>query len=132
RFAGNEPSLVSPGPGEVLLLPAARAEIFGGGIAFESPFNNIGMWHRSEDHAAWTLQVNQSGSYDVHIDYACADGSAGNSFRITLGSLSITGRVAGTGPAWSRYVQTKIGSVQLEAGRHRLTFRPNATLRGAL
>jgi hypothetical protein len=68
----------------------------------------------------------------VHIDYACADGSAGNSFLITLGSLSITGRVTGTGPAWSRYVQAKVGTVQLEAGRHRLTFRPNATLRGAL
>src|SRR6185503_3075271 len=87
RFAGNEPALVTPGPGEVLLLPATRAEIFGGGIAFEAPFQNIGMWHGSEDHVAWALQVNQSGPYDVYLDYACADGSAGNSFRITLGSL---------------------------------------------
>ena len=90
------------------------------------------MWHGPDDHAAWTLQVNQSGLYDVHVDYSCAHGSAGNWFRITLESQSITGRVAGTGPAWDRYVQTKVGAVQIEAGRHRLVFRPNAPLRGAL
>jgi len=132
QFAGNEPAVVTPGAGEVLLLPASGAEIFGASIAFESPFKNIGMWHGSEDYVAWTLQARQAGAYDVYIDYACANGSAGNSFRITVGSQSITGRVAATGPDWSRYAQTKIGSVQLEAGRQRLSLRPNAALRGAL
>ena len=119
-------------PGWKELFPASRAEIFGASIAFESPFKNIGMWHGSEDYAAWTLQTKQAGAYDVYIDYACANGSSGNSFRITVGSQSITGRVDATGADWSRYAQTRIGSVQLEAGRQRLSLRPNAALRGAL
>ena len=38
------------------------------------------MWHGEKDHAAWTIQVPTAGSRDVYLDYACADGSAGNTF----------------------------------------------------
>ncbi|HUR46722.1 MAG TPA: PVC-type heme-binding CxxCH protein [Candidatus Saccharimonadales bacterium] len=132
RFSGNVPSVITPSTGGTLFLPAARAEIFGGNIAFETPFQNIGMWQSSEDHAAWQLEVNKAGAYDVHLDYACAANSAGNSFVMNIGSLSVTGKVASTGPDWSRYAQSKVGTVQLEAGRYRLSVRPNGILRGAL
>jgi putative heme-binding domain-containing protein len=131
-FAGNDPGLVFPGPGGVLLLPAARAEIFGGEIAFEAEFKNIGLWHRVDEYIAWTFEVTQAGPHDVHMDYACANGSAGNAFRLTVADQSVSGKITGTGPAWNRYLQVKIGTIELPAGRHRLTFRPDTALRGAL
>jgi len=132
RFAGNQPDLVMAGANGVLILPAAQAEIFGGDIAFETQFGNIGMWHGLEDYVAWSIEVPAAGAYDIHLDYACANGSAGNGFRLAVTGQSLTGRVNGTGPDWSRYVSAQVGTLQLEAGRHRLTFRPEDSLRGAL
>lgn len=114
------------------MLPAAKAEIFGGDIAFEGHFKNIGMWHGVEDYVAWTVQVKVPGPHDVHVDYACAEDSAGNAFRVTVGGQSLPGKVTGTGTDWSRYVPVKLGTLRLEAGVHRLTFRPEAPVRGAL
>ena len=78
--------------GKVLLLPAARAEILGGNIAFETPFKNIGMWHGSEDHVAWTMQVNQP----VPMTYTSITPARmvppGTRFASTSAVCSITGR----------------------------------------
>jgi putative heme-binding domain-containing protein len=132
RMAGNAPALVKPGADGVLMLSASQAEIFGGPIAFESEFRNVGMWSGQDDYAAWNLQVPAAGARDVYLDYACAEYSAGNGFVIRVGDQSLNGRVASTGPDWSRYRQTKIGSINLVAGQSRLAFQPDGALRNAL
>jgi putative membrane-bound dehydrogenase-like protein len=130
RFAGNEPALLKL-VGDVLNLPAARAEIRGGEIDFEQPLNNVGMWHGDQDHVAWNIQLDKAGEFDVWLDWSCAADSAGNAFVLEGVDRPLRGKIAATG-GWDRYQQVKIGSVKLNAGVHRLILRPDGKLRRAL
>jgi len=132
QIAGNQPEPIQAGTDGVLLLPAAKAEIYGGDITLEAEFRNIGMWHGEEDHAAWTLQVEKPGRYDVFLDSACAASAAGNAFVIEVGDQRLSGKVTETGPDWSQYRQAVVGTVQLFSGRQRVVFRPSGPIQGAL
>jgi putative membrane-bound dehydrogenase-like protein len=130
QFPGNNPIAIKANQGRYLLR-AADAAIFGNEIAFEQPFGNIGMWHGQEDHAAWTVEVEKEGSFDVWLDFACANDVAGNAFVLEGGKSELRGKVPATG-GWDKYQRQKIGAVKVAAGTQRLTFRPDAPLRGAL
>jgi putative membrane-bound dehydrogenase-like protein len=130
-FAGNTPAVVRPTAGSLRLL-ATNCSIYGGEICFEQPFRNIGYWHGVNDHLTWMVQTERESEYDVYLDWACADDSAGNAYVLEGGRSPLRGRVVGTG-GWDRYRQEKIGSVTLAAGTQQLTFRPEGpALRGAL
>lgn len=120
-FAGNQPRLVRASGDRRYELLASQAEIYGTEIVYESnsPFKNIGYWHGAQDRAAWNLECNDPGRFDVFLDYACAPNSAGNHFSVSIGKSQLTGLVESTG-AWSEYHQIKIGSVDLMQGVNRL------------
>ena len=117
---------ITPDQHGALPLLASTAEIYGGEIIFESnsPFKNIGYWHGVGDYAGWQVQVPATARFDVYFDYACAEESAGNGFRLDGAEPPIRGVVVSTG-AWSTYRLLRIGTVELPAGRSYLT----ATLR---
>ncbi len=128
---GNSPVMVKPANGR-LTLPASAAAIYGDHITFERQFGNIGYWHGLQDHVAWTFELPQSAEFDVYLDGACDAASAGNSYRIEIGDRFLTGRIDSTG-GWDRYRTSKIGTVPLSGGTHRLVVRPEGeTIRGAL
>ncbi len=130
-FPGNTPAVVRPAGGALALL-ATSAEIYGGDICFEEPFRNVGCWHGVGDHVAWNVRPEQAGEYDVYLDWACADASAGNAYVLEGARPLLRGKVAATG-GWDHYRQEKVGTVTLEAGPQRLTLRPEGpALRGAL
>src|SRR5207248_5738997 len=112
-------------------LLASNAAIHGGEIAFEEPFQNVGMWHGSEDHVVWTVEVPREATLDVWLDWACADAVAGNAYVLEGGKAPLRGKVAGTG-GWDSYRQAKVGAITLPAGTVRLTLRPEGRLIGAL
>jgi hypothetical protein len=133
QLPGNTTALVKQSADGSLLLPAAKAEIYGDGpIVLESEFGNIGYWNNAADHIAWLVQVDKAGEYDVHIDYACADESAGNKLVVGVGSASVAGTVKGTGGDWSNYRQVKLGTVRLGAGQQRVTVKADGPLRNSL
>lgn len=129
-FAGNRPVIVRPVAGR-LVLRAADAAIYGSDIAFEEPFHNIGLWHGVNDHVAWTVESDAKTTYDVWMDWACHDSSAGNAYVLEGGEPALRGKIAATG-GWDQYRQARIGTLTLTPGVHRLTFRPNGPLHGAL
>jgi putative membrane-bound dehydrogenase-like protein len=130
-FPGNRPAVVKP-VGGVLALLATNGEIRGGEICFEEPFRNVGCWHGVQDQVSWSVQVDKEGRYDVWLDWACDNASAGNAYVLEGTRPALEGRVAGTG-GWDRYRQQKIGTITLAAGMQRLTLRPaGPALRGAL
>jgi putative membrane-bound dehydrogenase-like protein len=131
NLPGNSPALVKAENGSLALL-AKNAEIFGGDITFEAPFQDIGCWHDAQDHAAWTIQLDKEGRFDVYFDYACDNPTAGNRFVLEGAQPTLRGQVVGTG-GWDKYHQQKIGTISLAAGKHRLVLRPDAgTIHGAL
>ncbi|MDB5390387.1 MAG: Neutral/alkaline non-lysosomal ceramidase, partial [Planctomycetaceae bacterium] len=130
-FPGNTPSLVSSLNGQFALL-ARHAEIRGGAIVFEEPFQNIGYWHSLQDYVTWNVKMEQSGEFDVYLDFACAADCAGNEFVLLETQPLIAGKVPSTG-GWDRFRQQKMGTVSLAAGAHRLSIRPSGqAVHGAL
>ncbi|MBI1902633.1 MAG: c-type cytochrome, partial [Planctomycetia bacterium] len=125
RFPGNAPALVKAKEGVFALL-AVNCEIYGGEIAFEGQgqFKNIGFWHDVNDHVIWTVEVDKAGEYDVFLDYACSDESAGNPFILEGGSSPLRGKVSPTG-GWDKYRKQKIGTLKLDAGQRRIILRPD-------
>ncbi|MBX9792637.1 MAG: HEAT repeat domain-containing protein [Pirellulales bacterium] len=131
QFAGNEPRVVRPGDDGALVLPATAAAIYGGDIAFEPAFGNIGMWHAEADLAVWSFDLADDRQFDVLLDYACHDDSAGNPFQLEAQGTCIEGKIAGTG-GWEHYTQVRLGSLALRKGAGRLTFKAGGPVRGAL
>jgi putative membrane-bound dehydrogenase-like protein len=129
--AVKDPPILKPAAGRFALL-ATNCAIRGGDITFEPEFRNVGMWHGPQDHVVWRVQLDQEARFDVYLDYACADGSAGNAFVLEGTQPPVRGTVAGTG-GWDRYREVKVGTATLGVGLHRLTLRPDGDrLRGAL
>ncbi len=124
QVAGNRPGVVKFSGGKFSLL-AGNCEIHGGEITFEPEFRNIGYWHGDKDHVVWTIELAKPGQFDVYLDYACDNGSAGNSFVFECGQGSLKGTVATTG-GWDKYRREKVGTISLEAGQHRVILRPMA------
>ncbi|MBI2479275.1 MAG: c-type cytochrome, partial [Planctomycetia bacterium] len=127
KFAGNQPQRIEANNAGELRLTAATAEIRGNDIVFEQPFGNIGYWHGAEDRATWQFDVKQSGSYDVYLDFACANDSAGNRYRIDGLAEIICGEVTATG-GWDKYHQFQVGKTTLSAGQRAITLRPDGPL----
>ncbi|HEV7223783.1 MAG TPA: PVC-type heme-binding CxxCH protein [Pirellulales bacterium] len=132
QFAGNQPALVRPEAlrGELWLL-AADAEIYGQTLVFEPNYRNLGYWNSHDDHAAWTIEIERPGVYAVSLDYACADGTAGQTIAVEAAGGRVTGQVTGTGN-WDTYRQKPLGRLELPAGKHELVVRPEGPLRGPL
>jgi putative membrane-bound dehydrogenase-like protein len=131
KFPGNHPAIVRPRDKGLALL-ATNAEIYGGDISFEGkPFDNIGFWHGADDHAGWRVELDRAARFDVWLDYSCHADSAGNRFVIEGAAKSLAGQVTSTG-GWDRYRMQKVGTIELTAGSHRITLRPDGGVRGAL
>lgn len=123
RFDGNLPATIRATEGGVLLLPASAAAIYGPQIVFESQYRNLGFWGSQQDYAVWTLEVPQSGVYNVSIDYACDNSTAGNPLKLSTGSRVLTANVPGTG-TWDDYRTWKPGALELSRGTVQLVVSP--------
>ena len=124
-FDGNQPKAVEPDEHGALQLAATDCWIYGETLEFESKHGNLGFWNRESDYAEWLVNVPHSGTYEVVMEYACDNGSAGASFSLEIGDQQLTGKVAGTG-TWDDYQTIRIDAATLEAGAQYVALRPSA------
>lgn len=131
KLPGNTPAVVKATDSR-LTLPATAAEVRGSEITFETDFGNIGYWHGAKDHVTWRVVLPAAGEFDVYIDFACDDGSAGNPIAFAGGDPTIRSKVIGTG-GWANYRLMRLGTFKLPAGESKLVMRPDAdVVKGAL
>ena len=114
---GQQARVVKAGADGALELTAGNAAIYGPTLVLEKQYGNLGYWSSADDRAVWTVEVPKAGRYEVWLDYACDNGTAGNAFVIESGRERLTGKVAGTG-SWDKYKQAQVGTLALEAGEH--------------
>ena len=130
-FEGNQPMVVEvPAEGNVALL-ASCAEIYGGDITFELPFQNVGYWHGKDDMVRWRIASPVVRQMDVWAEWACDSNAAGNSYVIEGVEPVLKGQVGSTG-AWSRYQLQHLGTVTIREGESDIVIRPDGELRSAL
>ncbi|CAA9408028.1 MAG: hypothetical protein AVDCRST_MAG64-2125, partial [uncultured Phycisphaerae bacterium] len=131
-FPGNKPALVTPGDDGSLHLPAGSAEIYGSRLVYEAKYGNLGWWSSLDDHAVWQVDVAKAGTYDVVLEWACDDATAGNAYVLRAGGkATLTGKVAGTGN-WDTYRTETIGRLELAAGKQRVVFRSDGPFTNSL
>lgn len=130
-LAGNNPQVVLPtSEGKLQLLPET-CEIFGSKLTLERQYGNLGWWTADDDHAIWSMQPARAGTYDVYIQYACDNTSAGNTLILQCGTERIAFKVESTGN-WDTYRKVRVGQMKLSASRQHLTVRGQPPIVGAL
>lgn len=82
-FAGNSPQAVSIGSKHTH-LKAKNAAIYGGDIAFETEFENIGMWHGLQDYISWSVLSSKPAKWDMWLDFSCDDASRAITWSLKL------------------------------------------------
>ena len=130
-LAGNQPTVVEVPAEDNVALLASQAEIYGGDITFELPFQNIGFWHGTNDTVRWRIRSPIVRQARVWAEWACDENAAGNSFVIEGVEPVLKGKVGSTG-AWSRYQFQLLGTVTIREGESDIVIRPDGELRSAL
>lgn len=105
-----DPSSLRANEQGALKLSAEDGELTGQ-LQLESGY--LGYWSNPDDKVTWHAAGLNSGTYEVSLDYACLNDSAGSEFEVKIGSQVITGKVRGTG-TWKDFETLKLGSVLLE------------------
>ncbi|MEC7565304.1 MAG: PVC-type heme-binding CxxCH protein [Planctomycetota bacterium] len=129
-FEGNMPTTVKLRNGKYS-LPASQAAIYGTTAVFEAQYGNIGFWGSKNDRVVWTINIEKAGEFDVILDWAAPENTAGNQFELTSGESSFVGVIAAT-DSWDDYQQRPIGTLTLPAGDVQLTFSSTGSLNGFL
>ncbi|RIK78457.1 MAG: dehydrogenase [Planctomycetota bacterium] len=124
---GNRPTVVTPDYDGTLWLLAASAEIYGGQITFEQPYQNIGYWHGQNDYVAWQVEHPTGGQFEVILHWACADDTAANRFAIDGLQPPVINYVGATG-GYDRFNTVRLGYSTLRPGRSRVVVRPDGPL----
>jgi len=128
---GNTPTVVEiPVAGNVA-LHAAQAEIYGGDITFETPFQNIGYWHNADDHVRWRIHSAASRNVQIWAEWSCAENAAGSSFSLEGTEPALKGTVGTTG-GWDRFQLVRLGNVLIREGESDVIIRPTENLKAAL
>ncbi|MEX2577985.1 MAG: PVC-type heme-binding CxxCH protein [Verrucomicrobiales bacterium] len=124
--AGNEPSPVAPGDDGSFELTGRTASLHGEGMNLlpgASPA--IAGWRRVGERAAWSLRGIAPGRYDLHVEWAMPRLPGG----LQKASLLLDGEPLFTGPVRTtegenRYARFVLGTINLPAGDHELSFGP--------
>jgi hypothetical protein len=131
RPATNRPERVRPEEDQVIRLTAERALAVGPEIKYMPEWKAFG-WFTERDRVEWDVEVASKGRYDVYLDWSVSDEEAGKPYILEAGRQQVKGIVGKTG-SWFTYRTEKIGRVQLDAGSHKVIFRPaSASKKGAL
>lgn len=134
EFQGNMPERVKPAADGALKLLPSNCEIYGKTVELEKQYGNLGMWNSDADQAVWTIDVPKDGVYEVWLEYACEEKSAGNEFILEIGAASLKGGVLSTAAGnWDNYRKLNAGSITLKAAKQQQArLRAAGKIRGAL
>jgi alpha-L-fucosidase len=117
-----------------VVLKAVDAVVRGTNARFESGGgkDNIGYWTNPDDYVVWRFKVTKAGTFDAAITFACAAGSGGSEYTLSVAKQKISGKVKDTG-SWTNFVTEKVGNVKIEKpGTYNLSVKPETMPAGAV
>ena len=120
-FPGNSPRKIRPDPAGRLLLSTDSCSIYGRSLEFEKRYGNLGMWRGEDDVAVWQVEIPGKGKYEVAIEWACDQGTAGNQAQLSTIDGRLHFKVESTG-TWDNYRIESLGKIRLRGGAQRIRF----------
>lgn len=125
------PRIVSPENDGSLLLQAKYGHGIGPKIEYMPEWEAFG-WFAADDRVEWDVKVENSGGYDVYLEWSVSDEEAGKPFVFETNDERLVGKVKESG-SWETFKIEKVGRVELKSGLQKMTFRPNSNFEeGAL
>ena len=118
--------------GEVV-LHASNAVVHGTMLRYEPQTNKncLGFWTKAEDWADWSFEVRQPTTFEVEVWQGCGKGQAGSDVAVEVGDKRFDFVVEETGH-FQIFLPRKLGRVELTAGRHTLSVKPQRKKAGAV
>lgn len=123
-YAEKNPDVVRPDGNGIIHLNAEMGHGIGPEIEYMPEWKAFG-WFTQADRVEWEVAAEKQRNYEVHLEWSVSDEEAGKSFVLRAGDQQVTGKVGRTG-SWETFKTTKIGRIQLSAGRQKVIFKPNA------
>lgn len=117
----NQPGLVRADPSGRLRLTAEKGKGSGPDIQYMPEWNAFG-WFTEKDQVTWELEVPETAIYQVWLDWSVSDEEAGKEYLLSVAGQQLRGRVERSG-SWETFKQRALGTLRLEKGYQRLTFR---------
>jgi len=117
-----------------IILKAGDAVVRGTNARYESGGgrDNIGFWTNPDDYVIWRFKVTKTGTFNAAMTFACAAGSGGSEYILSVAKQKISGKVKDTG-SWTNFVTEKVGTVKIEkSGTYNLSIKPESMPRGAV
>ena len=100
-----------------ITLEAKDADIAGGAhLENIGGQSSIGYWTRREGTAGWDVQVDKPGEFNVEIEFACEEPSAGSRIAIVCGPSVLEWQVPSTG-GWQQFQTVNLGRLQIAGGQ---------------
>lgn len=127
----NTPQTIYAVTGKEVVLSAEYGRGKGKEIAYMPEWKAFG-WFGGKDKVEWEVEVPQTKTYQVVLDWSVSDEEAGKEYTLEGGEKSLTGKVQKSG-SWETFKQAPIGQIKLTKGRNKITFRPTTQFeKGAL
>lgn len=128
-----KPVPIQPDANGNLLLHSHDAFVHGEKLQYEpQPYKNtIGYWVNKNDWAHWDFEVSKAGRYRVEALQGCGRGSGGAEVEFAMGDQKLMMTVQDTGH-FQNFVERDLGVMELSAGKHTLTVKPQTKPGGAV
>lgn len=115
-----------------LRLLARKARIAARRVTFD-PKQDCLIWHagQPDDHISWTVDVPETGTYEVLIEWTQIPEYADNAFAIEAGQSRLAGKFPSTG-GWGKWQKKRFGAIELTNGQQQIILRPDGPIKGEL
>lgn len=122
-----EPYQLKPGSTGTLELPIYMAEIKSqmGQRAYLDYFYRTTMltnWQNINDYPEWEFELDKGGTFELLASYAYQWGGK-STFKVEIDQQTVVSGESGTSPSVYFPATHSLGQVELEAGKHTLSFR---------
>lgn len=124
-------TVVRPLSGGELVLKASEASVFGERLAYRPTLNVLAPWIRVDDVAEWQVSIESGGDYQIWVNLAADEASAGDYFILETDGSSSIGEVVSSGD-YETFHEVSGGSISLKSGVNRLLLRPHGQLKREL
>lgn len=112
-------------------MPARLAVTHGRELAYRPSLDILAPWRREQDVAEWQVEIPRDATYEVWVELAADDASAGDKFAIETERSRRVATVQSSG-GYDRFREYACGPVRLRAGVNRVLMRPEGPLKREL
>jgi arylsulfatase A len=109
-----------------VLLHARDVTIHGTTVRYEPKpeKNTIGFWTKKEDWVSWDFEIARPGKFRVLILQGCGKGSGGAEVAFTVDDAQTLKHTVEDTGGFQNFVERNIGTIELGAGKHTLSVKP--------